>query len=228
MLSTRRGKFATSSLVLLLLVGASGCGSPDVWVYVDNGDRDPMTVTVDGKKEATIRPGQFALLKFPPGKKKFHVESGGSVLFTGTKDLQESDKWGTARKYLFNPDNRHRYVTYVVKYGHSRLEGLVNWAVENSQSDPGGVTRVAYAKLSREVTLHPVTPWIDVSAAQYVLTAPPDSVRTKRSSATRTALTRVERADYDELESALGKKNPTERDLEKLVEAVETIEDKAP
>ena len=214
-------------LAVLPLGGVAGCGNGDVWIYVDNTTTEPITVTVEDKKEATVAPDKFEIVKCQPGKKRFLIERGTSVLYSGTKDIKESEKWGTARKYLFNPDGRNCYVTYVVKYGSSRLEGLIQAALE-SQSDRAGAVRAAYAKLSKEVTLHPSDLWIDISAAQYVLIPPPDSVRTKSSTATRTALTRVERRDYAKLEAALGKRDPTERDLEDLDEAIEIVLDSAP
>src|SRR5438876_8567153 len=101
----RRGNGALRlGLLLGLFLGSVGCGSSDVWVYVDNAADKPMVVTVDGKEEATVEPGDFETLKCQPGERRIHVQCGDKILFDDTKDLQKSDTLGASRRYLFNPD----------------------------------------------------------------------------------------------------------------------------
>ena len=218
---------AAVGLAVLLLGGVAGCGDGNVWVYVDNTGTAPLVVSVDGKPEATVAPGTFDVIKTPPGKKRIQAERNGSVVYSGTRELKEAEKWGTTRKYLFDPDGRSRYVTYTVKYGSSRFEGMIEAALA-SQGNEAGMIRVAYKKLSDQVTLHPPDSWIDISRAQYVLTAPPQSVSSRSSTETRTGLTRVPRETYAKLESALGRRDPNERDLAALADAIEDVWDAAP
>jgi hypothetical protein len=210
----------------VLAFGAVGCGSNDVWVYWDNTGQDRMVVTVDGQEGPTIAPGKFEVVKYPPGKRRFRVESGGLMLFEGPKELKPSDKWGVCRKYMFNPCGRNRYVTYTAKYGSTRFEGLLKAALR--PDDREGALGAAYRELAQELKLLPADDWIDVGDVQYVLESPPDQVRTKYSTATRTVLMRVTRPDYALLESAQQKTSPSEQDLEALAEAVERVLDAAP
>jgi hypothetical protein len=218
--------------MLLLAFGSVGCGvlgpSGDVWVYIDNGGDQPMVVTVDGNEEVTIAPGQFEKVAYPPGEKRFHVRCGDKVLFDGTQDLQPSDQIGVGRRYFFNPDNRNRYVILAVKYGSSRFDGLLETYLKGSPEDPQSARRAAYQELVKDVKLLPSTPWFKVPARAYVLTPLPEFVVTRGYTERRTVLTRVDPKDYAFIEAAKANQNPSENDLNALVEVVERVQDSEP
>ena len=214
-------------LMMGLVCGGAGCGvlGPDgnVWVYIDNAGKKPMVVAVDGNEEVTIASGEFEKLTLPPGEKRFHIQCGDKVVFDGTKDLQTSEHVGVGRRYLFNPDNRHRYVTYEVKYGSSPVEGLVKSWLEGPPEDRQSARRSAYKKIAAQVKLLPADPWFEVPGGAYVLTPPPEVVMTRGYTERRTVMARVARKDFKFLESAAKNANPTEEDLDELEEVVERI-----
>jgi hypothetical protein len=219
-------------LMLLLAFGSVGCGvlGPDgnVWVYVDNGGDKPMVVKVEGQDEVTIDPGQFEKLALPPGEKRFHVKRGDQVLFDGTQDLQPSDEFGNTRRYFFNPDQRSRYAILTVKYGGSRLDGVLESYLKGSPKDAQSARRVAYEKLANEVKLLPSTAWFEVPTGAFVLTPLPQVVVTRGYSEQRTVLTRVDPKDYAFIEAARAKQNPTAADLKALSEVVNRVLDSEP
>src|SRR5262245_65734274 len=83
----------------LACVLAAGCSlTPrDVWVFVDNAGGKPMVVTVDGTEAATIAPGDFAKLVYPPGEHRFRITSGEQELCDLVKNLVKSDRVGVCR-----------------------------------------------------------------------------------------------------------------------------------
>jgi hypothetical protein len=212
----------------VLAFAVAGCGSNEVWVYFDNTGADEMVVTVDGQEGLTVAAGTFQVLKCPPGKKACKVECGGVLLFEGSKVLKPSDKWGACRKYVFNPYARNRYVAYTVKYGSSAFAGLLRAALQRPPEDRASELRAAYQELAKELQLLPVDEWTDAGTIPYVLESPPDQVRTKYSTTTRTALTRVSSQDYALLESARDRPDPSEQDLQALADVVERVLDAAP
>jgi hypothetical protein len=226
-LAPHRGRAFRLGLAVLLLGGAAGCPGNDVWVYVDNGGKEPMVVTVDGEEAATIAPGDFEKLVCQPGERRFHVRCGNDVLFDGTKDLVKSDKLGVGRRYFFNPNHRNRYVTYEVKYGSNPFEGLVESAI-GGQADRRAKVRYAYQKLANEVKLLPSEAWFEVPVGAYLLTMPPEVVMTRGYSEKRTVLTRVDPKDYAFLEAARDNQDPSEGDLKALEEVVERVLDSEP
>ena len=56
-----------------------------VSIYVDNGGEEPMIVTIDGKEETTIAPGQCAKIACPPGEKRLQVRCAQKILFDDIK-----------------------------------------------------------------------------------------------------------------------------------------------
>jgi hypothetical protein len=221
------GKSVLRVCVLIAVAfGSMGCASNDVWVYVDNAGKKPMVVTVDGKEEANIAPGEFETLKFEPGVRRFHIQCGDKVLFNDTKDLKQSDTLGMGRRYFFNPDKRNRYATYSVKYGSSPLDGMFDKLA--TAADREGQLRYAHQKLLKEVTLLPSGGWFEVPNGAYVLTNPPEFVTTRGMTERRTVLTRIAPKDYAFLEAASKKTNPSERDVEALSDVVERVLDSEP
>lgn len=212
-------------LMLVLLCGSAGGGGGggDIWVYVDNGGSKPMVVSVDGKEAATIPAGKFAKLECPAGERKLRVESGGSVLYTGTKDLKASEKFLVGRRYFFNPDSHHRYLVYTVKYGSSPFEGVLKSALVGSPSDRDSALRMAHRELEMLFKLMPASSWFEVPDRALVLQPPPEYVTTKGYSATRTVLTRVEGKDYDFLEAARNKAKPSESDVRALADVLKKV-----
>jgi hypothetical protein len=210
------------AVVSVGVVGLLSCGR-DVWIYVDNGGSEPMTVTVDGKEEAIIAPGEFALIKCQPGEKQIEVRCGDKVLFDAVKDLQKSDTLGVSRRYLFNPDNRNRYLTYTVQYGTSPLEGLFSEDEDQLPENRRSAVRAAYQQMAAQVELLPPDSWFEVPNGAYVLTPAPEFVTTSSYTEKRKVLTRVDPADYAFLAAAHEKKDPTEEDLGALDEVLERV-----
>lgn len=205
-------------LVLICLALASaGCGSTDARLWVDNAGSKAIVVSVDGKEEATIEPDQFKMFKCEPGERRIRIQCGDKLLFDGTKDLQKSGS------YMFNPDNRNRYVAFAVKYGSSPFEGMIDQVVKTA--DRPQQIKYAYQKALKEVTLLPSSPWFEINMAAYVLTSPPEFVTTRGMTERRTVLTRVDPKDYAFLEAAGKKTNPSENDLKALTEVVERVLD---
>jgi hypothetical protein len=208
-------------LALVLVCGAAGCGAfgdGGIWVYVDNTGKDPMVVTVDGKEEATIEPGQFQKLVLDPGARRFLVRCGDKVLFDGTQDLQPSDTFGVGRRYFFNPHNRSRYLVYTVKYGKNPFKEFFKRSKEGKSE-----LQVIYEELAKEVKLMPAETWFEVPRGAYVLTKAPEVVVTRRSSEERTVMTRISQKEYAFFKAALAKTDPSEEDLEDLIDALEQV-----
>jgi hypothetical protein len=219
------------ALMMTLTLGAAGCGcgaSNVVWVYVDNAEKKPMVVMLDGKEVATIEPGTFAKFECEPGRKQLKAMCGDNVIFDETKDLKKSDQFGVSRRYFFNPDNRKRYVTYVVKYGSSPFDGLVQAALEDASGNQRSAIEAAHQELLKQYEVMPDVEWFEVPAGALVLERPPDVVMTRGHTERRIVLTHVSAKDYAFLEAAKIKANPTVRDLEKLEEVVERLLDSEP
>jgi hypothetical protein len=212
------------SLHLSLLVGlvfaCVGCDSDKVRIWVDNAADKPLVVTVDGKVEATVEPGQFEIVKCLPGERQIHVQCGGKVVFYGSKTFEKP------ARILFNPDKRNRYVTFAVKYGSSPFEGITDRIV--AAADRQKQIRYLYQKLADEFTPMPSGGWFEITDASYVLTGPPEFVTTRGFSERRKVLIRVDPKDHAALETARRKTSPSEKDLQALTEIVERVLDSAP
>jgi len=199
-----------------------------VYIYVDNGGKEPMVVTIDGKEEATIAPGQFAKIECQPGERRLQVRCGQEILFDDIKDLQKLDKLGANRRYFFNPDNRNRYRTYTIKYGSSPLEGLLQFERGTPSADRRNAIRAACRELVAEAKLLPPDSWFEVPDGAYVLTKAPEYVATKRFTETRTVMTRVDPQDYAFIVKARENKDPSEDDLNALLEVVDRVLESEP
>jgi hypothetical protein len=214
---------------MVLALVATGCGSDNVWIHVDNGGKERIVVTVDGEQETAIAPGQFGTIECEPGKKKLRVESGRTTLYAGTKDLKQSDKWGVGRRYFFNPDHRNRYVIYTVKYGgSSALEGLVKAGLEQVAGVKKSEFQAAYEQLAAELEPLPSDSWFEVPDHVLVLQSAPEFVVSSGGSERRRVMTRVSVKDYDVIDRARHNKNPTSRDYETLFDSVEKVLSEAP
>jgi hypothetical protein len=216
------------SLLIVLALGSVGCGGGGVWVYVDNGGDEPMVVTVDGHEEATVAPGQCEKIVCQPGERQLQIRCGANVLFEGAKNLPESDSIGVSRRYLFNPDNRNRYRTYVVKYGSSPFEGLFKAREDSLSGTPQSQIHSVYKKLAAEPQLLPPDAWFEVPRGAYVLQDAPQVVVTRGYTERRTVLARVDPKDYAFIAAARENKNPSEDDLDDLAEVVERVLDATP
>jgi hypothetical protein len=222
-------KSLTITLAGWLVISSTGCGlTPrDVWVYIDNAGNRPMVVKVDDKEAATIAPGQFAKLSYPPGEHRFHITSSDEVLCDLTKNLAQSDKFGACRKYLFNPDKNNRYQIYQAKYGVNRLEGVMQTSLLSYQKDPQIKRQYIYKQLLKEVKLLPSDAWNDVTSVDYVLSPPPDHVYTK-GTARRTVLWKIDQGNYQSLERLARIDKPTDEDIDALDDLLNNILADAP
>jgi hypothetical protein len=214
----------------LVAVGAIGCSTKpaNVWVYIDNAGGQALEVQVDGQQAATIEPGDFAELNYPPGEHRFHITSGGQTVCDLTRNLEKSDRFGVRRKYLFNPDKNNLYGSYEVKYGGSRLEGVMEASMLSYQKDPKIRAQYEYKKLLKEIDLVSTDAWNDVTGVEYILTPPPESMLTRSGSSRRvTVLDRIDRRDYQRLAEAAKNESPTEADVDELSELLDEILAKA-
>ena len=220
-----RSLWMTVPLVILL----AGCNLPplNVWVYIDNAGTQPLVVRVDGKEATTIAAGEVGKLEFPPGEYRFEIRRGDEVVCDLPRTLEKSNRMGTARKYLFNPDKLNRYQTYEVKYGGNRLGGMMESGVANFQKDPKIRNRYFYKKLLKEIELIPSDAWNDVTGIDYVLTAPPERLVTRSGGTRVTVLDRISQRGYERLQAAALVTEPTKADLEALDALIEEILDNA-
>jgi hypothetical protein len=203
-----------------LVFGCVGCGSNEVWIWVDNAANKPLVVTMDGKVEATVEPGQFQIVKCQPGERQLDVQCGDKVVFAGSQTFEKP------ARFLFNPDKRNRYVTFAVKYGSSPFEGMTEQII--AAADRQKQIRYKYQQLAAEVTPLPSSGWFEITDASYVLTSPPEVVTTRGFTERRTVLTRVDPKDHAALEAARQNTNPSEKDLQALSELVERVLDTVP
>jgi len=215
--------FLIPALVLAASFVSAGCTPMNDWVYIDNAGRQPLVVSVDGKEAATIEPGEFAKLSYPPGEYRFLIRSGDEILCDLTRKLEKSDRVGVCRKYLFNPDKNNRYQSYEAKYGVSRLEGVMQAGLLSYQKDPQLRAQFAYKQLLKEIKLVPTEAWNEVTGIDYVLTAPPKSIMSSTGTTRRKVLDRIRIEDYERLTAAAEKKDPTQADVEALGELIDDI-----
>jgi hypothetical protein len=202
-------------LAAVLALAGVGCGDGAIWVYIDNGGDEVMSVTVDGKEVAKLPPGKFTRIDLEPGEHRFQVRSGDNTLCDVTNNLQPSDKAGVTRRYFFNPDNRNRYIAYTVRYGKSLTKTM-------REMEKGSVRRV-YQLVLDDTRALPAKSWFEVPDGAYVLTSAPDHVMTRSGGATRNVMTRVDPEDHALLEQLAKKVNPTEEDLEELLDVVDRM-----
>jgi hypothetical protein len=213
--------------VAIVAVGVVGLllSGGEIWLYVDNGSKEPMVVSVDGKEEATVAPGQHAKIKCEPGPQRIQVHCNQRVLFDEVKDLQKPDRIASNRLYFFNPDKSNRYATYTVKYGSSPLERLFASKQDKESGDPRTVIRAVYKELAAEAKLVPSDSWFEVPHGATVLTRAPKVVTSRSSTERRTFMARVDPKDYAVIRAAQDNKDPSEDDLNALAEAVDRVAD---
>ncbi len=217
-------------LIAALLALAGGCEFKpmDVGVYIDNAGTQTLEVQVDGQKAATIEPGEFAELAYPPGEYRFVITAGDEQICDLTRKLEPSETFARRRKYLFNPDKNNVYGSYEVKYGGSRLDGVMEASMLSYQKDPKIRAKYLYGKLLKEIDLVSTDAWNDISGVEYVLEPPPEMMMTRSGSSRRvTVLDRFDRRDYDRLAEAAKNESPTEDDVEALEELIDEVLSKA-
>jgi hypothetical protein len=204
---------------------AAGCSFPpaDVWMYVDNTGHEPLTVSVDGQEAATVAAGKFEVVKRPPGEHKIVIRRGDEVVFDGSKEFKAGEQFGMRRKYLLNPDGATRYAIYTAEYGSNPFKGALRSAIAGAVDNPPSQTQFAYHDLLKQVEPLPPHQFLDVGTTEYILTDPPESVRTKSFSERRTVLTRVQEEDHSALWAARDNKEPTEEDIANLEELCDRV-----
>jgi len=212
-------------LLVVLCMGLGGCSlkPAEVWVYVDNAGQHTLLVSVDGKEAATIAPGEFSKLSYPPGEHQFQIRSGDELLCDLSRNLEKSDRLGITRKYLFNPDKRNRYQSYEAKYGVNRLEGVMQAGLLSYQKAPAIRAQYQYRQLLKEIKLVPTEAWNDVTGIDYILTAPPETVTTSGGTRRLKVLDRIRNDDYERLTQAAEKKDPSDEDVRTLGDLIERI-----
>ena len=222
----------TNSIVLfgLLLLGSTGCSvSPGkVWVYIDNAGNQPLSVSVDGKPAATIEPGKFAELSYPPGDYQFRITSGDKCCAICLRKLEKSDRFGVSRQYLFNPDKINRYQTYhgqVRRQPIGRRDGSRHAQLPKRSADQ---TPIHLQAASQRGQLLPTDAWNDVSGIDYVLTAPPDKVMARQAPPGAPFCGGSATAIYEQLKGMEKIEKPTDEDIDSLDELLDEILSDAP
>jgi hypothetical protein len=208
----------------LVAIAFAGCGPNNslVWVYIDNAGNQPMAVTVDGQEAATIEPGEATLVKYPPGDHHFLIRSGDETVCDLVRTLEPSDRFGMARKYLFDPLKRNRYQIYEVKYGSSRLDGVMESSLLKFQKDPAIRQQYVYKQLLKEIQILPDDAWNDVTSVNYILTEPPQ-IEYGRTTVRRSVLDRIEIRYCDLLDQMARIEQPSEVDIDSLDELIGEI-----
>ncbi|HEX5103314.1 MAG TPA: hypothetical protein VFV87_05865 [Pirellulaceae bacterium] len=212
------------SALLAIVLSVAGCNMQPmkVCVYIDNSGHEPMLITVDGQEEMTVPSGEVAELKLPPGEHQFLIRAGSETVCDLMRNLEPSQRFGVARKYLFDPYKNHRYQTYYAQYGESRLGDLMESTLFSFQTDPDAQLQYVYKQLLKEIDLVPSDAWNDVTGVDYVLTAPPDEIYTS-SMEKRRVLDRIEPAFYEQFLEAKQVQNPTDEDVEKLGDLLDEV-----
>ena len=216
-------RFATWTLVAATLSFA-GCNLPpmDVFVYVDNSGGEPMTISVDGKEQMTVPPGEVAELKLAPGQHQFLIRTESETVCDLARNLEPSDRFAIARKYLFDPLKNNRYQKYDAQYGESILGDLMESSLFGLQKDPEARRQYAYKQLLKFIELVPTDAWNDISGVDYVLEAPPDEIYTDGMEK-RKVLDRIDHEFYEQISEAKNKQDLTDQDVEALGELVGEI-----
>lgn len=207
-----------------IAVGLAGCNLKprDVCVYVDNAGNEPLVITVDDQPAVKAPPGDVAKVELPPGEHRFLIKCGDEVLCDLVRKLEPSDRFGVTRKYLFNPDKLTRYQAYEAKYGENRFAGVMQASLLAYQKDPVIKRKYVYQQLLKEVKLVPSDAWNDVTGTDYVLTPPPQSVRTK-GTARRTVISRVKPRLYEMMQRMAKIEQPSEEDVDSLDELLDEM-----
>ena len=224
-----RGLAGISSAALL-----AGCGleSKRVLIFFDNGRQDSMEVTLGNQPPVTIPPGEFGRLVCETGINQVKVTCRGETLYESFRDFPQDSK----KRFLFNPDGNNRYRIYKVHYGSASSRRLARDIMNLSGLDQAQENRVAtmtraevQKELLKEVgTLQPPSPWLEIGHIDhYFEPAPRHIIKGKYGSSDRTVLARLSIDDYEVLESALKNSDPSDDDLNHLVDVIERL-DEAP
>src|SRR5262245_46310658 len=194
----------------------------DVWIYVDNGGRQPLVVSIDRSERATVPAGSFLVVKCRSGERHVEVRRGGQTVFDEVKQLRKPDKKEPTR-YLLNPEETNGYRTYEAEYGMSfkNLDaGIPRFPLLGGFGDGGVKSR--YQELVNEPKLLDPGPWHEVGQCDFVLQREPQQVEGLIYEK-RTVLARVDKRDYDFLREARRKDEPTVEDLDALEKVVERV-----
>ena len=211
---------------LLLVVLTAGCSLPDtaVWLYVDNTGNDELVVTVDGKNETRVAAGEVESVRgLYPGEHQIVIRRGDEVVYDEKKAFKPTEIFGSVRKFLVNPDGEQRYAIYTAEYGHNPFKGSTRSIVGGLMGQMPTETQFDFHDLKKAVTPLPAERFVDLGNTEYILTDPPDSVRTSSTSAQRTVVTRVEQGDHKKLLVARDNLEPTRADVKRLQEVCERV-----
>jgi hypothetical protein len=219
--SSRPRWIALGAIVALAIVAATGCGEPQVSIYVDNGGAEEMTVEVNSQTACTVPPGEHKAIHLPPGDYRFVVSRAGETLYDGMRTLEPSEHFGFGREYVWNPGREHFYAACKVDYGSRALKDAAQSAIvklaeahTGQKADP---VHVEFLQLKRYAEPMPSTDWFELPRGiQYILRDAPEHVYTKTGSDTRRALTRVSRDVHELLLRTHAVEHPTPEDLEIL------------
>jgi hypothetical protein len=191
----------------------------DIWIYVDNGDTQPLEVTIDGSRRTTVAPGTFGLVKCRSGERHIQVRRGEAAVFDEVKQLKPGDKKSVA-KYLLNPGLTRRYRTRVVEYGITFQ--MPNLGLDQTLLGGEAWLKSKYEELAKKPALLDAVPWQEISGCDYVLEKEPEEIEGMIHEM-RTVLGRVDKNDYAFLQEARQKRNPTAEDLDALVAVVNRV-----
>ena len=214
---------ALFGIAILSIVGMTGCGEPLSFVVLDNGTTSPMRISVD-QDTTELEPNTHKIIRVSSGTHKFLVESDGSTIFDGTKEIAASSWTGKMYWYLFNPDFTNRYATFDIEY-RSDLTRLMDETVaarEDADDDFDVVTE--FKKLRTEAEALPMSPWMELpSGIDYFFSEAPDEIQMRGNSEVRTCLVRATKEQHAIIKSAVAVDSPTEEDYDKLYDAVDQL-----
>lgn len=219
----RHWQLFVSAVALLILTGCS----QSIVVVIDNGEDQPIEVSITGAETVTVHPGEPQSVNIDkPGSAIFTVRRNGQVIRSEAHELEFAPGGLSTRKYLYNPDRTRHYAHCNVEYGqlaYSAIEGLIE---ENLPADKQ--LKFEFQSLAGEVRPLPNTGWNEINGARHLMTPLPESVTSKTSGASESTIQYITADQHARLTAAHNRNNPTQADIDALTrianEIVEQIE----
>ncbi|MCA9187288.1 MAG: hypothetical protein R3E01_03485 [Pirellulaceae bacterium] len=216
----------TLGCVALALLLTTGCAVPtdqNVYVYVDNGRDESITVLVDNEEVATVPAGEAGQIKVQTGERAIEVKCNGQTVYFSKKQVEPSNTMLIMKQYMLNPDRQHRYLVYEVEYTTSLYDSLNSMAEKvGEQSDDAAMTAALadLQELREDIRLMPAADWFEIPTGVYVLEDSPDEVHTRNMTTSRFVLNRMAPDDYDYVQTWINDESPKPEDVEYIYEVV--------
>jgi hypothetical protein len=190
----------------------------DVFVFIDNGTKNGITVVIDGESRKELPKGSAVRLLLRHGSRRIALKQGGEVIQDELRELVPSARDGKKRKYLLVVGESNIYAKYAVDYKGGVTIDIPRIFVSEQEA------REHRERVYREMLpeLVHLDKWTDVSIYDYVLAKPPTKISIESRlddlsvEARRSVLTKLSSSDVRFIEDAQAKFSPTESDLVSL------------